>query len=375
MRIDFIYGTRPELIKMAIPIKSFKSRNEFQVRVISTGQHREMLTPLESWFEIEPDFNWEVMRPNQSLPELGSVLMNSFISYYQEHEKPDWIIVQGDTTTAFIACLMGFYSRVKVAHIEAGLRTWDKYSPWPEEANRQMISKLAEIHFAPTLVDKNNLISEGVKEENILVSGNTVVDSLIWSNSKIEDLECYPNLLSELFRGAFSENRMVLITSHRRENHGEKLEQICQSISDLANEFPEIHFVFPVHPNPIVKDSVQKILGSIKENIWLLEPLNYPEFLTVLKRSFILLTDSGGLQEEAPSFKKPVLLLRENTERGEGVVAGCVKLVGTNKENIIQEVRSLLLNKEEFNKMVCSKNPFGDGNASEKMVQKLLSRF
>lgn len=373
MTIDFVYGTRPELIKMAIPIQLFRSNRKFQIRVISTGQHKEMLTSIESWFEVFPDYKLEVMKPNQQLSDLGVALMSAFLDFFKYNGKSDWVFVQGDTTTAFVASLMGFYSGIKVGHIEAGLRTFDKYSPWPEEGNRQMISKLADCHFAPTISAGQNLLSERIEENNVLISGNTVVDSLEWSIKKIREMDFFPFELLKLFKGEFKSNKMVLVTSHRRENHGEKLDAICEAVKELAIVFPEVHFVFPVHPNPIVRESVQRILGVNQQNIWLVSPLSYPEFLQTIDRSYILLTDSGGLQEEGPSFKKPVLLLRTNTERPEGIHNGCAKLVGTSKQNIIDEVKILLQNENEYQNMVAEKNPFGDGKASERIVEKMLS--
>lgn len=373
MKIDFIYGTRPEFIKMAIPISTFRSHKDFFIRVISTGQHKEMLFNIEFWFGIQPDFCLEAMKSNQSLAGLSSSLMRSFQQFYESHEKPDWIFVQGDTTSAFIASLIGFYSGIKVAHIEAGLRTYDKASPWPEEVNRQLISKLSDFHFAPTERSKQNLIVEGISENAILVTGNTVVDAVEFSMKKINELEVFPESLAPFFTGEFQSEKLILITSHRRENLGEKLDTICLAVQELAESNPDIHFIFPVHLNPQVKESVERFFKVKKENIWLISPLSYHEFLVTMRRSYLILTDSGGLQEEAPSFQKPVLLLRSNTERPEGVENGCVKLIGVEHQVIVDEVNSLVRDKVRYMSMTGKENPFGDGKSSERILEKMIS--
>lgn len=358
---------------MAIPISTFRSHEDFHVKVISTGQHKEMLLNIESWFWIQPDFCLEAMKSNQSLAGLSSSLMSSFKQYYESHEKPDWIIVQGDTTSAFIASLIGFYSGIKVAHIEAGLRTYDRTSPWPEEVNRQLISKLSDFHFAPTELSKQNLIVEGISENAILVTGNTVVDAVEFSMKKINELEIFPESLSPFFIGKFKSKKLILVTSHRRENLGEKLDTICLAVQELVESNPDIHFVFPVHLNPQVKESVDRVFKVRKENIWLISPLSYPEFLVTMRRSYLILTDSGGLQEEAPSFQKPVLLLRANTERPEGVESGCVKLIGVEHQVIVNEVNSLIRDKVKYQSMTRKENPFGDGKSSERIIEKMIS--
>ena len=371
MKIDIIYGTRPELIKLAIPIRKLQSDNQFRVRLISTGQHKEMLEGIEEWFDIKADFSLDVLKPNQSLASLSSSLLAGLNKFYTEEGLPDWIMVQGDTHSAFIGSLTGFYFRVRVAHVEAGLRSFDKLSPYPEEINRQFISKLADVHFCPSMISKANLLDERVKEEEIVVVGNTVIDALLYSRDRIDSLGLFPERLATYFKGNLSGSRLVLITTHRRENFGNNLQSICLAVKELANKNPEVHFILFVHFNPVVKQAVSEVLSDPLPNVVLIPPISYPEFLAVLQRSSFLLTDSGGLQEEAPSFGKPVLLLRTNTERPEGVASGCVKVIGSEFNEIVLHSQMLLDSYEEYRKMVVPENPFGKGNSSDLILNKM----
>ena len=370
MKIDFILGTRPEGIKLAIPIKKFKDDAFFDVRVISTGQHKEMLKQIFDWFDIKPDFELSVMRPNQTLERLSSAVITELSNLYQSEGAPDWVVVQGDTTTAFCGALTAFYKKIKVAHVEAGLRTFNKKSPWPEEANRQLISRITDIHFAPTKANYENLLKEGIKAEDIFITGNTVIDALMFSVECKNELKNISSELLAYFTGAHSEARIVLITGHRRENFGDGFIHICNAIKALATEFPDVHFIYPVHLNPNVRSIVNEILGSdISSNLLLIDPLNYEQFVALMQRSFLILTDSGGVQEEAPSLGKPVLVMRDTTERPEAVEGGTVRLVGTSEEAITSSVRQLLTDDVAYNQMSRATNPYGDGGSTERMIK------
>lgn len=370
MRIDFIYGTRPEFIKMAMPIKTFKEYPGFSVRVISTGQHKEMLMAMEDWFGIQPDVNLGVMQPNQSLEELSSRLIDKINQLYLREGHPDILFVQGDTTSAFIAALVGFYKKCRIAHVEAGLRTHNKHSPWPEEMNRVLLSRLADYHFAPTELNKRNLMAEGIREEAIVVTGNTVIDALLYSKRRVAASQVYPGALKEFYNGHLADKRIVLITGHRRENFGKGFESICEAIKELALQHRDTYFIYPVHLNPQVQKPVREILQeALVPNVRLIAPLDYAEFISLMERSYLVLTDSGGVQEEAPGLGKPVLVMRENTERPEALSTGIVKLVGTNKDQIIQTVSALLNNEAVYLSMAKSAHPYGDGNASAMMLK------
>lgn len=374
MRIDFIYGTRPELIKLAIPIRLFRDLPDFTVRVISTGQHKEMLVALEDWFEIAPDFNLEVMVAGQSLAALSARVIARLEDLYVKEGTPDIMVVQGDTTTAFIAGLTGFYRSCMIVHLEAGLRTHNKLSPWPEEMNRVLLSRLSDYHFAPTETSKANLLKEGVDEKSIVVSGNTVIDALYFSVNKIGVRNFYAPVLEEFYTGLFRVNRVVLVTGHRRENFGQGFKSICQAIHELAVKHPDVYFIYPVHMNPQVRQPVLDILGnSLQQNVRLVEPLSYPEFVSLMKRSYLILTDSGGVQEEAPGLGIPVLVMRENTERPEAVMSGCARLVGTDQSTIVDQATLLLTDPETYKQMAKSINPYGDGNASQCLLNVLKS--
>lgn len=368
--IDIIFGTRPEAIKLAILIKELKKRS-IPHRVISTGQHKEMLKQVLDWFEITVDVDLAVMSENQSLAKLSAITMSSLQEFYDTNAKPSVVIVQGDTTTAFVGGLVGFYNKIKVAHVEAGLRTNQKWSPFPEEMNRKMLSQLADFHFAPTSLAYDALIKESIAADKVFETGNTVVDALKFSVSKVANENFYPPQLSSFFVGDQRSQKVVLITGHRRENFGLGFQKICDAIVKLATDFPEVSFIYPVHLNPNVQTVMHDRLADLT-NVYLIEPLNYSEFISVMNRSFFIMTDSGGVQEEAPSLQKPVLVMRENTERTEGVMAGVVKLTGTNSEAIYNEAQRLLEDPQYYASFLGKSNPYGDGSASIQIIDQLL---
>lgn len=370
-KICFIFGTRPEAIKMAPLILELQKRNEFNVEVCLTGQHKEMLTGVLEDFEIKETVNLELMKENQTLVGFASIALPAIDTFLQK-SKPDIVFVHGDTSTALYGALAAFYNKIKIGHIEAGLRTSDKYSPFPEEMNRTLVGKLADYHFAPTKLSAENLLKENIDERRIFVTGNTVIDALLWMAAKQKrkniQLQNVPPSITD------SKSKLILITMHRRENFGSGLIQICEAIANLAQQHKDCLFVYPVHPNPNVTDNVHKVLSGI-ENVILIKPLGYSDFVYMMDRSYIILTDSGGVQEEAPGLGKPVLVLRENTERPEALSAGTVKLLGTNKELIIDTVNGLLNNPDEYKKMSEAVNPYGDGTACKKIVEVLLKQL
>jgi UDP-N-acetylglucosamine 2-epimerase (non-hydrolysing) len=370
MRLLFIFGTRPEAIKMAPLIKAFQKEISFEIKICVTAQHRGMLDQVLEFFDIKPDYDLNIMRNNQSLFDITTKVLKGLEKILDEN-KPDLIFVQGDTTTAFVGALAGFYKKIKVAHIEAGLRSHNKYSPFPEEINRVLVGHLADYHFAPTERAKENLIKEGIKE-NIFVVGNSVIDALFLGLDIIKQKgeEEYYNYFNFI---DFSK-KIILVTGHRRESFGEPFENICNALKELAENYKDVEIVYPVHLNPNVREPVNRILRGI-DNIHLIEPLSYPYLIWLMNKSYIILTDSGGIQEEAPSLGKPVLVVREVTERVEGIEAGTAKLVGTNKDKIISEVINLLTDENEYNKIAKAVNPYGDGKTSERIINILKSNL
>lgn len=362
----FIFGTRPEAVKMAPLIKECeKYPNDFNVKIAVTGQHREMLDQVLEFFKITPDYDLNLMKPNQTLFDVTADALRGMNDIIDE-VKPDLIIVQGDTTTVFTGALAGYYKKVKVAHLEAGLRTGDKYSPFPEEMNRILTGHIADYHWAPTEQARKNLILENINDENIHVVQNTVIDALFLGLDLIKKQG--DTKYQEFFKDIDLSKKVVLITAHRRESFGEPFENICNAIKELSIQHKDVEFVYPVHLNPNVREVVYRILSDIS-NIHLLEPLDYPYMLWIMNRAYIVLTDSGGVQEEAPALGKPVLVLRNDTERPEGISAGTAKLVGTDKEKILEEANILLNNIEAYDKMAHAVNPYGDGKASERIVE------
>lgn len=359
-KILFLFGTRPEAIKMAPLIKAFSQNNEFIVKVGVTAQHREMLDQVLAFFEIDIDYDLNIMVPNQTLHELTSGLISRITNEILLKEKFDLVFVQGDTTTVLAAAMAAFYQKIKIAHIEAGLRSHDMYSPFPEEMNRVLTSKLATFHFCPTTISQENLFQENTKD-NVFVVGNTVIDALLAGLEKIKQTD--NAVILEQFRAIDFNKRIILVTCHRRENFGAPFKDICQAILEIADEYSDsVEIVYPVHLNPNIKEIAYSTL--IRDNIKLIHPLDYNELIWMLDKSDIILTDSGGIQEEAPSLGKPVLVLRDITERMEGVDAGTAILVGANKEKIKQETARLLNDKEYYTEIATASNPYGDGTSA-----------
>ena len=378
IKIMVVFGTRPEAIKMLPLINRFKLEHEyFDVKVCVTAQHRQMLDQVLNFFEILPDIDLNIMKEKQDLTQLTSTILNKMKEVLSQY-KPDLVLVHGDTTTTMATALASFYERCSVGHVEAGLRTFDLDSPFPEEFNRQIVSKIAKYHFAPTIKNKNNLISEGLISKNIIVTGNTVIDALNWTLEQIESSLTIRNKiereLEEILNFDLKKNRFILITGHRRENFGSGFIKICEAIRELASLYPNLYFVYPVHLNPNVKKPVNEILKGIK-NILLIKPLDYEVFTYMMKFAYFIITDSGGIQEEAPSLGKPVLVMRNLTEREEAVQAGTVKLIGNEKKKIIFNVCNLLDNTNAYNQMALASNPYGEGNASQQIVSFLKSIY
>lgn len=368
-KVSLIFGTRPEAIKLCPLVLELKRHPEFEPHVCVTGQHRQMLDQVLDVFEVIPDVDLNLMQPDQMLAGLTSKAITAVDQYLAQHE-PDIVIVQGDTTTSFCAALSAFYRRIPVCHVEAGLRTWNRFSPFPEEVNRVIISRLADLHFAPTQLAKENLLKEGVAEERIFVTGNTVIDALHIAVDKVrQNTPDIPGLPRELMNGQIDKT-LVLITAHRRENFGEGFMNICEAISKLAERFNDTAFVYPVHLNPNVREPVFRLLGGM-DNVRLIEPLSYLPFVALMNRAKLLLTDSGGVQEEAPSLGKPVLVMRDTTERPEAVDAGTVRLVGTDKRTIIGNVSTLLTDEKAYKVMAKAINPYGDGKACGRIIAAL----
>ena len=365
-KIAVIFGTRPEAIKLCPVVLALQKDPAFDCKVCVTGQHKEMLYQVLDVFGVKPDVDLQLMRPNQTLGGLTSRAIAA-IDEYLAVEKPDIVMVQGDTTTVLAGALAAFYHHIPVAHVEAGLRTWNMESPWPEEANRVLTTRLAKWHFCPTENNKANLLKEGVSEKDIYVTGNTVIDALLMAKDMVaKKPPRIDGLPDELMQ---SSERMVLITGHRRENFGQGFENICTAIRNLAERFPETHFVYPVHLNPNVREPVDRILGQhCGKNVHLIEPQSYLPFVALMNRAYLILTDSGGVQEEAPSLGKPVLVMRNTTERPEAVTAGTVKLIGTVANDIYREACLLLTSEAAYEKMSKSVNPYGDGMAVDRIL-------
>jgi UDP-N-acetylglucosamine 2-epimerase (non-hydrolysing) len=363
-----IFGTRPEAIKMAPLVKAFlKHSNYFDTKVCITAQHREMLDQVLEFFEIIPDFDLDLMKPNQNLYALTSDIITGLKPVLEEF-KPDYVFVHGDTSTTMAASIAAFYSGAKVCHVEAGLRTFDKRSPFPEEVNRSITSRVADYHFSPTVTSQQNLIDENISSKYILITGNTVIDALHYSINKVH-AESFKDPEIEMLKSIIDPSkRIILVTGHRRENHGQGFINICQALKQIALENHDTEIIYPVHLNPNVHKPVHELLGSIK-NIKLIKPLSYPAFVWLMDSSYLIITDSGGVQEEAPSLGKPVLVMRDTTERPEAVDAGTVLLVGTDSEKIISNTNKLLNNDEFYYTMSLSHNPYGDGNACEKILE------
>ncbi|KAF0370177.1 non-hydrolyzing UDP-N-acetylglucosamine 2-epimerase [Pediococcus acidilactici] len=361
-KVLVIFGTRPEAIKMAPVIKELEQRaNTFETVVVTTGQHKEMLVPILETFKIKPNYDLDIMKKSQTLGDITISILKK-LDPIIKNEKPDVVLVHGDTTTTFAAGLAAFYNQVKIGHVEAGLRTWDLSSPFPEEMNRQSVDVLSDFYFAPTLLSKRNLEKENHSTDNIYVTGNTAIDALKYTVSD--------NFTNNVINKLDKNKKTILITMHRRENIGKPMENVFKAVNSILDEHNDLQFVFPVHKNPAVRNIVDKYLKG-NSRVHLVEPMDVIDFHNVIKKCYLVMTDSGGVQEEAPSLHTPVLVLRTETERPEGVQAGTLKIVGTDEENVKREVESLLNNEEEYTRMSNAKNPYGDGNASVRIADVL----
>lgn len=371
MKTLCIFGTRPEAIKMAPLVLALAADERFEAKVCVTGQHREMLDQVLGLFSITPDYDLKIMKPGQDLTDVTTAILQGLKAVLTEF-KPDIVLVHGDTATTFAASLAAYYQQIPVAHVEAGLRTGNLYSPWPEEGNRKLTGALAKLNFAPTETSQDNLLREGVNPDNIVVTGNTVIDALL---DIVKRLDQDPQLLAQASApAAFLDpaRKLILVTGHRRESFGDGFERICQALMEVAQQHPEVDIVYPVHLNPNVREPVNRLLNGIG-NIYLIAPLDYLPFVHMMTRAHIILTDSGGIQEEAPSLGKPVLVMRDTTERPEAVSAGTVKLVGTSTADIVREMNRLLLDTAAYRDMSYAHNPYGDGNACQRILEALIS--
>ena len=370
LKILTVFGTRPEAIKMAPLALALTADARFDAKLCVTAQHREMLDQVLHLFAIQPDFDLNIMKPGQDLTDVTTGILQGMKEVFSKF-KPDIVLVHGDTATTFATSLAAYYQQIPVAHVEAGLRTGNLYSPWPEEGNRKLTGALAALHFAPTDTSSQNLQQEGVPASRIVVTGNTVIDALLEVVNKLKTDQTLQQRFAQQFPFLAPERRIVLVTGHRRESFGNGFERICQALADTAQAFPGVDIVYPVHLNPNVREPVNRLLAGIA-NIYLIEPLDYLPFVYLMNRSHIILTDSGGIQEEAPSLGKPVLVMRETTERPEAVQAGTVKLIGTTVAAITQHLRTLLTDNAAYNIMAFAHNPYGDGNACQRILQALV---
>jgi UDP-N-acetylglucosamine 2-epimerase len=375
LKVLLIFGTRPEAIKMLPVYFALQDHPDFSAEICVTAQHREMLDQVLQLFQVEPKYDLNIMGKSQTLETITSKILE-LTSDILTQSKPDLVLVQGDTTTAFAGALAAFYKNIPVGHIEAGLRTYNKKSPWPEEINRQMVSRIAEVHFAPTNISKQNLIQEKICPDSICITGNTVIDSLFNVVKLLQKSELKNEIQKKLQIAGFvqTEKPIILITGHRRENFGSGMQQICNAISQLAKQFSEYEFVYPVHLNPNVQKPVHKLLGGLT-NVQLIQPVEYACFIELMSQSYFIISDSGGVQEEAPSLGKPVLVTRDTTERPEAVNAGTVKLVNTDTATIVSEAQKLLTKTSLYQKMATATNPYGDGQAAQKILQFISKQF
>ena len=384
-KVMLVFGTRPEAIKMAPLVKEFqKDHKNFKTLVCVTGQHREMLDQVLQIFDIHPDFDLNIMKQGQDLYDVTSRVLLGMRDILRQ-ERPDIVFVHGDTTTSTASALAAFYQQIPVAHIEAGLRTYNIYSPWPEEMNRQLTGRIATYHFSPTQLSRSNLLSEGIKDEKIIVTGNTVIDALYWVVNKIHnDQQLSEDLRQELLEAGYDTSRLtngrrlVLITGHRRENFGDGFIHMCTAIKDLTQKYSDVDFVYPMHLNPNVRQPIHEVFGENLDNLgnmFFIEPLEYLCFVYLMEKSAIVLTDSGGIQEEAPGLGKPVLVMRDTTERPEAVEAGTVKLVGTDYKAIVDNVSELLDSSKAYQRMSQAVNPYGDGNACTRIVNTFIRKY
>jgi UDP-N-acetylglucosamine 2-epimerase (non-hydrolysing) len=373
MKTLCVFGTRPEAIKMAPLALALASDERFDAKVCVTGQHREMLDQVLDLFAIKPDFDLNIMKPGQDLTDVSTAILQGMKDVFAQF-KPDVVLVHGDTATTFAASLAAYYHQIPVAHVEAGLRTGNLYSPWPEEGNRKLTGALANLHFAPTETSQANLLREGVNPESIIVTGNTVIDALLGVIARLDQDQVLNTKAAAPSAFLDPGRKLILVTGHRRESFGDGFERICQALMDVAQQHPEVDIVYPVHLNPNVREPVNRLLSGIS-NIYLIEPLDYLPFVYMMSRAHIILTDSGGIQEEAPSLGKPVLVMRDTTERPEAVSAGTVKLVGTETADIVRELNRLLTDPVAYRTMSYAHNPYGDGKACQRILETLLVHY
>jgi len=371
LKVLTVFGTRPEAIKMAPLVLALAADQRFEAKVCVTAQHREMLDQVLQLFAIQPDFDLNIMKPGQDLTDVTTAILHGMKGVFGQF-KPDMVLVHGDTATTFATSLAAYYQQIPVAHVEAGLRTGNLYSPWPEEGNRKLTGALAALHFAPTATSSQNLQAEGVPASRIVVTGNTVIDALLDVVNKLKQDTTLQQQFAEKFAFLMPTRRVVLVTGHRRESFGDGFERICRALADTAKAFPDVDIVYPVHLNPNVREPVNRLLSQTS-NIYLIEPLDYLPFVYLMNRAHIILTDSGGIQEEAPSLGKPVLVMRDTTERPEAVQAGTVKLIGTTVAAITQHLHTLLTDAATYNSMAFAHNPYGDGHACQRILQALAA--
>jgi UDP-N-acetylglucosamine 2-epimerase (non-hydrolysing) len=372
-KILTVFGTRPEAIKMAPLVHALAADERFESKCCVTAQHREMLDQVLELFEITPDYDLDLMKSGQTLNDVTARIIQELKPVLQEF-KPDLVLVHGDTATTFAASLAAYYEQIEIGHVEAGLRTGNIYSPWPEEANRRLTGVLTKYHFAPTETSKQNLLKENFEPNNIIVTGNTVIDALLMVKDKIENNDDLSTKLNNQFPFLDNSQKLILVTGHRRESFGSGFERICEALATTAKTHPETQILYPMHLNPNVREPVSRILGGIS-NIYLIEPQQYLPFIYLMSRACIILTDSGGIQEEAPSLGKPVLVMRDTTERPEAIEAGTVSLVGTNVKKIVSELTKLLTDEQAYKKMSFAHNPYGDGKASERILNVLIKKM
>lgn len=373
IKVLSVFGTRPEAIKMAPVVELLKRDTRFESNVCVTGQHRQMLDQVLELFDIQPDYDLNIMKAGQDLTDVTSSILLGLRDVLQKF-KPDYVLVHGDTATTLSTTLSAYFQQVKVGHVEAGLRTNNIYSPWPEEGNRKVTGCLANLHFAPTSTSEKNLLKENVPADTIVVTGNTVIDALFMVRDKLNSEQTLRASFEQQFGFLNEQRRMVLITGHRRESFGGGFERICEAISELADKFSDVDFVYPVHLNPNVREPVNRFLSG-RSNIVLIEPQDYLPFVYLMNRAYVILTDSGGIQEEAPSLGKPVLVMRDTTERPEAVDAGTVKLVGTDVDRIVNEISILLTDEQSYLDMSVAHNPYGDGMASQRILDAIAEQF
>jgi len=373
VKVLSVFGTRPEAIKMAPLVRALNVNNHIQAKVCVTAQHREMLDQVTDLFGIYTDYDLDVMKHGQSLHDVSTSILLGLKPVLEEF-MPDIVLVHGDTATTFAASLAAYYQQIPVGHVEAGLRTGNLYSPWPEEGNRKLTGAIAELHFAPTLTSQQNLLDEGIRSQSLVVTGNTVIDALLMIKNRLDSDIKLTQSLALQFPQLQADKKLILVTGHRRESFGAGFERICEALAEIASSYPETQILYPVHLNPHVREPVKRILNNLT-NVYLIEPQEYLPFVYLMNQAHIILTDSGGIQEEAPSLGKPVLVMRDTTERPEAIQAGTVKLVGTEKHNIVSAVANLLTNEAEYRRMSRAHNPYGDGKASERIIKKIEQHF